>query len=85
MPNNWSESQKRSFGTIHHDLGYYTMKDLEKLLGIFGNGREGIRVVADINVPDENNLLVEVWGDERYTDKVKLLDMFANILLVEML
>ena len=85
MADNWSESQKKSFGTIHHDLGYYSIKELGKLMDIFGNGREGIRVVADINVTDQNNLLVEVWGDERYTDKVKLLDMFANIILAEML
>lgn len=72
--------------TLRYDIGYYTKKDVDKLFELFnGNkGREGITISVDLNVPDWNNLLVTIES-EKYESVLKMLDMFASILLVELL
>lgn len=71
---------------LSYDIGYYTKKDVDKLFELFNgnNGREGITISVDLNVPDWNNLLVTIES-EKYDSVLKMLDMFASILLVELL
>lgn len=71
---------------LTYDIGYYSYAEFEKLKTIFNGdeGREGIVVTCDINVPDWNNLVITLESD-KYTDKVKMLDMFSAVLAVELL
>ena len=71
---------------VSHDLGYYTYAGFEKLKTLFNGdkGRTGIIVTTDLNVPDWNNLLVTIESD-KYPNKIRMLDTFANILAVEVL
>lgn len=71
---------------LSYDIGYYTKKDVDKLFELFnGNkGREGITLSVNLDVPDWSNLLVTIES-EKYESVVKMLDMFASILLAELL
>ena len=71
---------------LSYDIGYYSYAELEKLKAMFNGdkGRNGLYITADINVPDWNNILITIESD-KYTDKIQMLDMFANILAVELL
>ena len=71
---------------LTHDLGYYSYSEVEKLKKIFNGdkGRNGIKITCDINFPDWNNLVITLESD-KYTDKVKMLEMFGSILAVELL
>lgn len=71
---------------LSYDIGYYTKDDYLKLRNVFNEdlGRKGIEVIADLDVPDPFNILVTIESDS-YPNKILMLDMFANILAVELL
>lgn len=71
---------------LTYDIGYYSYAEFEKLKKIFNDdkGREGIIITCELDVPDWNNMIITLESD-KYTDKVKMLDMFSAILAVELL
>lgn len=71
---------------LTYDIGYYTQDDYMKLHNMFNDdlGRKGIVVTANLDVPDPFNILVTIESEE-YPNKILMLDMFCNILAVELL
>lgn len=71
---------------LSYDIGYYSYAEFEKLKTMFNGdkGRNGVYITADINVPDWNNILLTIESD-KYNSKLEMVDMFANILAVELL
>lgn len=71
---------------LTYDIGYYLKEDYLKLRRVFNDdlGRNGIVVTADLDVPDPFNILVTIESDA-FPNKILMLDMFSNILAVELL
>lgn len=71
---------------LSYDIGYYSFDEINKLMTLFNGdkGRNGITVTADVNVPDWNNILLTIESD-KFNSKLEMVDMFANILAVELL
>lgn len=71
---------------LTYDIGYFMEDDYLKLRNVFREdlGRKGIVVTANLDVPDPFNILVTIESDS-YPNKILMLDMFANILAVELL
>ena len=71
---------------LTYDIGYYLKDDYLKLRSMFNGekGRNGIVVTADLDVPDPFNILVTIES-EAFPNKILMLDMFSNILAVELL
>lgn len=69
-----------------YDIGYYLKDDYLKLRTVFNGdkGRNGIVVTADLDVPDPFNILITIESDA-FPNKIMMLDMFCNILAVELL
>jgi hypothetical protein len=70
---------------MRYEIGYHSERVLLKLQSLLQVKYRylGIEATANVNVPDQNNLLVIIQSD-KYTNEADMIATFINVMMIEM-